>query len=293
LCFYLFREPFRVVSESYDDAIARGYNTLGWDFLFYALVGVVITTSVQIAGVVVVFTFLIIPATLSAVFASGWSGRLLVAWTTGALSTALGLMFAAGYDFSVGPAIALFLGAGLIVVGVLRAVRVAKVVTAGFSIFMFVVLGVWFASVSGAGDSVPVGATGGAPRAGSITHSHLPPGGAAHQSMAGDSAGVEIDPEALAALDDVGKLEAMYADAAGVEQRSMIACRTLEVDAHSGAQMAISFLGSDPPLLFRATVVDKLEEVTGKGLQYDIDQPFASPSNQQAVAGLKGDLGIE
>ena len=70
LCFYLFRRPFRAISENYKEAIARGYNTLGWDFVFYAMVGVVITVAVRIAGVVLVFTFLIIPATLSAGLAS-------------------------------------------------------------------------------------------------------------------------------------------------------------------------------------------------------------------------------
>lgn len=294
LCFYLFRNPFRVVSESYDEALAKGYNTLGWDFLFYALVGVVITTSVRIAGVVVVFTFLIIPATLSAVFASGWTGRLVFAWVAGAVSTALGLLFAARYDFSVGPAIALFLGAGLIVVGLLRAVRVARLATAAAWLFIFVVLGVWFASGTSANGPVAAGGFGGAPTVSSITHSHSPVGGADHDDVAGDDGEIEeIDPDILAALADVGQLEAMYANAADVEQRSVVACRTLEVDAPSGARMAIAFLKDDPPLLFRATVVDKLEQVTGKELKYDIDQPFTSPSNQQAVAGLKSGLGIE
>jgi zinc/manganese transport system permease protein len=104
VCFHLFRKPFRAISDNYEQAAASGYHTLAWDFLFYALVGVVITMAVRIAGVVVVFTFLIIPATLSAVFAAGWTGRLLVAWTAGAGSCALGLLFADRYDFSVGPA---------------------------------------------------------------------------------------------------------------------------------------------------------------------------------------------
>jgi zinc/manganese transport system permease protein len=123
VCFYLFREPFRVISDDYDGAVERGYNTFAWDFGFYALVGLVVTAAVRIAGVVVVFSFLIIPATLSAVFALGWWRRLLIAWVVGAVCSALGLLFAERLDFSVGPAIALFLGVSLVVVGSLRVLR--------------------------------------------------------------------------------------------------------------------------------------------------------------------------
>ncbi|MEJ2722884.1 MAG: iron chelate uptake ABC transporter family permease subunit [bacterium] len=146
VCFYLFRNPFRVISEDYAHAAERGYNTLGWDFLFYALLGVVITLAVRIAGVVVVFAFLIMPATLSATFAAGWAARLVVAWTAGAVATAVGLLFAERFDFSVGPAIALFLGAALIIVGVLRLARLARLAAAVITLTIGVALGAWFAA---------------------------------------------------------------------------------------------------------------------------------------------------
>ena len=119
-CFYIFRNRFERISEDYEGAAQEDINTLGWDFLFYALLGVVITLAVRIAGVVVVFTFLIIPATLSALFASGWRERLLIAWITGTVASILGLLFADRFDFSVGPAIALFLGAALVLAALLR-----------------------------------------------------------------------------------------------------------------------------------------------------------------------------
>jgi hypothetical protein len=61
----------------------------------------------------------------------------------------------------------------------------------------------------------------------------------------------------------------------------------------AGAAMAIEFLSGDPPLLYRLTVVDKLEEVTGRELRYDIDQPFSAPPNQEAVAVLEKAVGLE
>jgi zinc/manganese transport system permease protein len=126
LCFYIFRKPFETISESYEGAVREGINTAGWDFLFYALIGMVITPAVRIAGVVLVFAFLIIPATLSALLASSWRGRVIIAWTTGGVCSAVGLLFAEQFDFSVGPAIALFLGVALALVGLLRLGRVTE-----------------------------------------------------------------------------------------------------------------------------------------------------------------------
>ena len=64
--FWLLRAPFKRISDDYQGAAADGVRTVCWDFLFYALLGVVITLAVRLAGLVVVFAFLIIPATVSA-----------------------------------------------------------------------------------------------------------------------------------------------------------------------------------------------------------------------------------
>ncbi len=285
--FFVFRKPFGEISEDYTGARARGYNTLAWDFLFYALVGLVITTAVRIGGVVVVFTFLIIPATLSAAFASRWAARLGIAWVAGAVSAALGLLFAARYDFSVGPAIALFLGAVLIVVGLLRLVRVARTATAATCLVIAAVLGVWFTGGSARLGSSSGSGYGGAPSVGTITHAHTDDAEPAHEHAGGnETETVEIDTGRLAVITDIEQLETMYTNAADAEERSMIARRTLEVDVPSGVRMAIEFLRNDPPLLFRLTIVDKLEEVTGEQVPYNIDKPFNAPANQAALAGL-------
>ena len=290
LCFYLFRKPFRSISESYDDAIARGYNTLAWDFLFYALVGVVITMAVRVAGVVVVFAFLIIPATLSASFATDWTRRLVVTWGAGAVSTALGLLFAERHDFSVGPSIGMFLGASLIAVGLLRVVRVTRIATAATVLVIAVALGGWFA----AGSTAHRGGIGGAPDAGATTHSHSYDEGPAGDHMGdADAERSEIDTGRLATLTDTAQLEKMYAQAADSEERSAVVCRMLEVEPGSGVRMAIAFLQGDPPLLFRLTIVDKLGEITERAVAYDIDQPFTAPINQEAMADLRERVAVE
>jgi zinc/manganese transport system permease protein len=78
------------------------------------LCGVVITFAVRLAGVVVVFCFLIIPATVSALLASQWHVRLLIAWAVGTAASVAGLLFCHGLDFSAGVSVALFLGVFLL-----------------------------------------------------------------------------------------------------------------------------------------------------------------------------------
>ena len=181
---------------------------------------------------------------MSAAFATGWTGRLVVAWVAGAVSTALGLLFAERYDFSVGPAIGLFLGIALVAVSLLRLVRVARIATAAAVLVIAVALGVWFA----AGSTARGGGFDGAPGTGSITHSHSYDEELAHDHMGdGDAESTEINPEELGAITDTGQLETMYAQAADSEERSLIVCRVLDVDVPSGVRMAIEFLEGDPP----------------------------------------------
>jgi zinc/manganese transport system permease protein len=121
LVLWLTRKPMLAVSQDYARAAARGINVAWWDFLFYALLGVVITVAVRISGVVTVFAMLIIPATASALFATGWLPRMLLAWLVVVLASISGLLFSYYLDFSVGPAIALCLGVLLAAVaGIVR-----------------------------------------------------------------------------------------------------------------------------------------------------------------------------
>jgi zinc/manganese transport system permease protein len=120
--FYLWRGPLLRISDNYQDAVAKGVKVVWWDFLFYALIGTVITLAVRLAGVVVVFAFLIIPATISALFSSRWAPRMLIAWIADAIGSIAGLLFAYYLDFSVGPAIALFLGVLLAITALVKKV---------------------------------------------------------------------------------------------------------------------------------------------------------------------------
>jgi zinc/manganese transport system permease protein len=119
LGFYLTRKPIAEISNGYQNGIARGPRVIFWDFVFYVLLGVVITLSVQLGGIVVVFAYLIIPATISVAISSRPAVQLMVIGTASTSASILGLLFSYYLDFSIGPAIALFLGAELIIAGLI------------------------------------------------------------------------------------------------------------------------------------------------------------------------------
>ncbi len=122
-CFYLLHTPLLAISEGHRKGLSNGSHTPGWDFLFYAMVGLVITTTVRIAGVLIVFGFLIIPATISAMFSPRWGIRLLIAWVVAAVASIAGLVVAYCLDFSVGPVITLCMGVFLAVIAAIARLR--------------------------------------------------------------------------------------------------------------------------------------------------------------------------
>ncbi|KPJ69679.1 hypothetical protein AMJ44_02950 [candidate division WOR-1 bacterium DG_54_3] len=123
LSLYLIRKPLTDISNNYQRTLNKSSREVFWDFLFYLLLGTVITFSVQTAGIVVVFAYLIIPATISAIFSSRLGLQLIIIWIAAILASIMGLLFAYYLDFSIGPAIALFLGGELIIVALINKFR--------------------------------------------------------------------------------------------------------------------------------------------------------------------------
>ncbi|HYE97594.1 MAG TPA: metal ABC transporter permease, partial [Planctomycetota bacterium] len=80
LVHWRFRDRFFKITFEPEAAYASGVNVRLWDFVFYASFGVVITSSVAIAGVLLVFCFLVVPACIAALFAQSRKTRILVAW---------------------------------------------------------------------------------------------------------------------------------------------------------------------------------------------------------------------
>jgi len=114
------RERFMLISEHPDQAFAQGLRVRWWDFLFYATFGLVITLSVEIAGVLMVFAYLVAPAIIAIALSDRWRHRVAVAWSLGTLASALGLLASYHWDFPSGPAIVCALGLFLVLYALLR-----------------------------------------------------------------------------------------------------------------------------------------------------------------------------
>jgi zinc/manganese transport system permease protein len=84
-----------------------------WEFAFYASFGLVVTSSVALAGVLLVFSFLIIPAAIGVLYAERLSRQLLIGWTSGAVASALGLAASYVWDLPTGAAMVCAFGIAL------------------------------------------------------------------------------------------------------------------------------------------------------------------------------------
>ncbi|MDH3744326.1 MAG: metal ABC transporter permease [Acidobacteriota bacterium] len=117
---YRLRRRFVLISEDPDRAFSQGWNVRLWDFLFYLSFGVVITLSVEMAGVLMVFSFLVAPAIIALAWSKGWPMRILLANAVGVLASALGLFASYQWDLPSGPAIVCVLGLFLILFALSR-----------------------------------------------------------------------------------------------------------------------------------------------------------------------------
>lgn len=120
---YVFRHRFLTISFHAEDAERRGWKIRWWDFLFYLSFGVVITLAVPIAGVLMVFSFLVVPAVIANLFTGDMRRLAAISWGTGALASILGLWLSYTKDLPTGPLIVCVYGALLLIVAAIQAVR--------------------------------------------------------------------------------------------------------------------------------------------------------------------------
>jgi zinc/manganese transport system permease protein len=111
---FIFRRRFLAISLNHDNDRNLGFSVRLWDFLFYASFGFVVTSSVAIAGVLLVFCYLVVPSVGAMLFADRIGTRLAIGWTMGTLVSALGCWFSVEFDTPTGATIVCTFGAVLV-----------------------------------------------------------------------------------------------------------------------------------------------------------------------------------
>jgi zinc/manganese transport system permease protein len=118
LIHFVFRKAFLMISFEPERAAAAGVSVRGWDFLFYALFGFVVTSFVRVGGVLMIFSYLIVPAVCANLLAGSLRIRMLIGWLVATLASIGGLYGSFKLDLPTGAAIVCALGLALILAAV-------------------------------------------------------------------------------------------------------------------------------------------------------------------------------
>jgi len=110
----VFFRPFVAISTSPENAEKAGMHVRLWDTLFYAMFAIMVTRSVAVAGVLVVFSFLIIPGACAAMFVDSFKWRIVIAWIVASVVSVLGMAISAAWDLPSGCAVVATFGGALV-----------------------------------------------------------------------------------------------------------------------------------------------------------------------------------
>lgn len=117
---YVFRRQFLAISLNHEAAAQQGLSVRWWDFLFYSSFGFVVTSSVSIAGVLLVFCYLIVPSVGAMLYADTVGKRLAIGWTMGTVVSALGVYLSLVLDLPTGATIVCTFGGVLALMAAVR-----------------------------------------------------------------------------------------------------------------------------------------------------------------------------
>ncbi len=107
---FIFRSQFLMISQNPQACFQKGLKVRFWDFLFYVSFGFVVTSSVKIAGVLLVFSFLIVPPVCAMLFSNILHIRLILGWAIGFLASVLGMTISYYWDFPTGASVVCVFG---------------------------------------------------------------------------------------------------------------------------------------------------------------------------------------
>ncbi len=119
---FVFRRPMLNVTFQPD----RVDRVRFWDFVFYTTFGIAISLSVNVAGVLLIFSTLVIPATIAFLFVSAFTPALLIAWGSGALAIGAGIFTSFYFDVTTGPLLVVVFGVVLVLAWIVRGLTGAR-----------------------------------------------------------------------------------------------------------------------------------------------------------------------
>jgi zinc/manganese transport system permease protein len=122
----VFRKKFLAISADPDAAAASGLKVRWWDFVFYMLFGLVVTSFVHIGGVLLVFSYLVVPAVCATYLVNTIPARFAVGWGIATLSSMASLFIAVKMNLPIGAAIVCVLGVALVLVTLVARLRGAR-----------------------------------------------------------------------------------------------------------------------------------------------------------------------
>ena len=118
-----FHGRFALISANPTQAFREGLYVRLWDFLFYAAFALVVVSFVRVAGVLLTFAYLIVPAVCAVMLAERWITRLAVGWGVAGTASLVGLWSSYRLDLPTGAAIVCTCGLLLALVSVMVAFR--------------------------------------------------------------------------------------------------------------------------------------------------------------------------
>jgi zinc/manganese transport system permease protein len=117
---FVFRKPFLAISLNHGQGSVPGLSVRWWDFLFYSSFGFVVTSSVSIAGVLLVFCYLVVPSVGAMLYSEHIGRRLAIGWTMGTIVSAAGVFLSLKLDLPTGAAIVCTFGVALALMAAAR-----------------------------------------------------------------------------------------------------------------------------------------------------------------------------
>ncbi|NOZ00357.1 MAG: metal ABC transporter permease [Deltaproteobacteria bacterium] len=307
---YVFRHRFIQISENPEQAYRDGVNVRLWDFLFYMSFGLVITHSVQVAGILIVFVFLVVPAIIAVMLTDRLVYQLAIGWGFGTLVSVAGLSLSYFGDLPSGPTVVSLYGAVLITVVLVRHVVVAQrpmrvlarvmggVVVVALIAAAFYGFGHWIAANPDLRDS-PYNHH----HSGMHVHHHDQPGMHQHRNSSHhgkEAAGTDADAllKKLEPLDIVGKtallkgindkdsLLTAFKNAKGYESLVALGQRIFALDHAKGAPLLVNLMGhGDTPPMFRDQILGALRKAYPDGpTAFD---PWSAPDTKGNIEALK------